>query len=127
MELVTRLCISLGMCLTVFTYVRVLTYYKGQSKVVLVIKNHALEVYRRGGGNAKRILKLGTRWRCWISFTLRELNPQIKRLQYSLDMTLGEPQIRSGIGSEENIATPNSENRIQNVQPIASTSSLCCL
>jgi hypothetical protein len=69
-------------------------------------KHHSMKTCWGSGGIAPRILDLGTRWRCVVSFTLRPLFPQGKSSWYPLDRRLGGPQSRSVCCSEEKNSQP---------------------
>jgi len=59
-------------------------------------KHHAMKTYLGSGGTAPRIINLGTRWRCVVSFTPRPLYPRRKNPRYTLYGKLGRPQRQSG-------------------------------
>jgi hypothetical protein len=61
-----------------------------------------MKAYWGSGGIAPRILDLGTRWNCVVSFTARILYPQGNSPWYPLDRRLSGLQNRSGRGGEEN-------------------------
>jgi hypothetical protein len=61
-----------------------------------LIEHYAMKAYWGSGGIASRILDLGTRWRCMVSFTIRPLYFQGRSPWYPLVRGLGGPQSRSG-------------------------------
>jgi hypothetical protein len=84
-------------------------FVKGKGKVVpglFLVEHHAMKTYCGSGGIASRILDLGTRWRCVVSFTTQPLYLQGKSPWYPLDRRLGGPQSRSGRGGEEKNPQP---------------------
>jgi hypothetical protein len=86
-------------------------------------KHHAMKAYWGSEGIAPHtFFDLGTRWRWIVSFTLRLLYPQGKRLWYPLDRRLGGPQSRSGRGGEEKVASPHLDSNFDHpiVQPVVS-------
>jgi hypothetical protein len=78
-----------------------------------------MKAYWRSGGIAPRILDLGTRWRCVISFTLRPLYTRGKSPCYPLDKRLGGPQSRAGRGGEEKNSQPLPGLEPAIIQPVA--------
>jgi hypothetical protein len=67
-----------------------------------------MKAYWGSGGTAPRILDLGTRWRCVVSFKPRPFYPPGKSPWYTLDRRLGGPQSQPGLGSEEINSQPQS-------------------
>jgi hypothetical protein len=78
-----------------------------------------MKVYWGSGGIAPRIIDLGTRWRCVVSFTPQPLYRQGKSPWYTLDRRLGGPLSRSGRGSEEKNSQPLQGIKPPIIQPVA--------
>jgi hypothetical protein len=77
-----------------------------------------MKAYWGDGVMVPRILYLGTRLRCVVSFTPRPLYPQGKELYYSLDRRLGCSQSRSGRDGEEKNSQPLPRLETPIIQPV---------
>jgi hypothetical protein len=88
-----------------------------------------MEVYWGSGDIASRILELGIRWRCVVSFKTLPLYPQGKSPSYPLDRRLSGFQSRSGRGGEEKNSQPLRRLKPPIIELVAQryTAELCLL
>jgi hypothetical protein len=81
-----------------------------------------MKAYWGSEGMAPRVLDLGTRWRCVISFTSRSLYPQGKSSWYPWDRRPAGPQSRPGRCGEERNSQPLPGLDSPIIQPVAQCS-----
>jgi hypothetical protein len=78
-----------------------------------------MKAYWWSGSIAPRILDLGTRWRCVVSFTSRPLYTQGKSPWYPFDRRMGGTESRSEHGGEEKNSQLLLELEPSIIQPVA--------